>query len=70
MSAPALGYIGLGNLGAPLARRLANWPQGLTVFDVRTEAMAPLEEAGAAVAHSVAGVAAANARSVLERRGR
>ncbi len=64
MSTPSLGYIGLGNLGAPMARRLANWPGGLTVFDVRTEAMAPLEEAGAAVAHSVAGVAAADVISI------
>ncbi len=64
MSAPALGYIGLGNLGAPMARRLASWPGGLTVFDVRAEAMKPLEEAGAAVADSVAGVAAADLISI------
>jgi 3-hydroxyisobutyrate dehydrogenase-like beta-hydroxyacid dehydrogenase len=64
MSALALGYIGLWNLGAPMARRLANWPGGLTVFDVRAEAMEPLEEAGAAAAHSVADVAAADVISI------
>ncbi|MCW2513144.1 MAG: oxidoreductase, partial [Mycobacterium sp.] len=37
-----LGYIGLGNQGAPMAKRLADWPGGLVVFDVRTEAMTPL----------------------------
>ncbi len=59
-----LGYIGLGNMGAPMAKRLAGWPGGLTVFDVRPEAMAPLAEAGAALANSVADVAAADIISV------
>ena len=39
------GYIGLGNMGAPMAKRLVNWPGGLIVFDVRAEAMAPFVEA-------------------------
>ena len=30
-----LGYIGLGNMGAPMAERLVDWPGGVTVFDVR-----------------------------------
>lgn len=55
-----LGYIGLGNQGAPMARRLADWPGGLVVFDVRAEAMAPLAELGATAAGSVAEVAAAD----------
>ena len=59
-----LGYIGLGNMGAPMAKRLVEWPGGLTVFDVRTEAMTPLAEAGAALADSVADVAAADIISV------
>ena len=42
-----LGYIGLGNMGAPMAKRLVDWPGGLMVFDVRLEAMTPLAEAGA-----------------------
>ena len=40
-----LGYIGLGNMGDPMAKRLVEWPGGLMVFDVRTEAMTPLAEA-------------------------
>ncbi len=55
-----LGYIGLGNMGAPMARRLTGWPGGLTVFDVRAEAMTPLAEAGATPAGSVAEVATAD----------
>jgi 3-hydroxyisobutyrate dehydrogenase-like beta-hydroxyacid dehydrogenase len=59
-----LGYIGLGNMGAPMAKRLVDWPGGLTVFDVRTEAMTPLVEVGATLADSVAAVAAADIISV------
>ncbi|MGE2735705.1 NAD(P)-dependent oxidoreductase [Mycolicibacterium vaccae] len=59
-----LGYIGLGNQGAPMARRLVDWPGGLVVFDVRPESMAPLVESGATAADSVAGVAAADVISV------
>jgi 3-hydroxyisobutyrate dehydrogenase-like beta-hydroxyacid dehydrogenase len=59
-----LGYIGLGNMGAPMAKRLVEWPGGVTVFDVRTEAMTPLAEAGAKLADSVADVATADIISV------
>lgn len=59
-----LGYIGLGNQGAPMARRLVDWPDGLIVFDVRAEAMAPLVESGAVAADSVAAVAEADVISV------
>jgi 3-hydroxyisobutyrate dehydrogenase-like beta-hydroxyacid dehydrogenase len=59
-----LGYIGLGNMGAPMAKRLIDWPGGVTVYDVRAEAMTPLAEAGATVADSVADVAAADLISV------
>ncbi|WP_237569313.1 NAD(P)-dependent oxidoreductase [Mycolicibacterium lacusdiani] len=59
-----LGYIGLGNQGAPMAKRLVGWPGGLTVFDVRTEAMTPLAELGASLADSVADVAKADVISV------
>jgi 3-hydroxyisobutyrate dehydrogenase-like beta-hydroxyacid dehydrogenase len=59
-----LGYIGLGNQGAPMAKRLVEWPGGLIVFDVRTEAMTPLAEAGAGLADSIADVAAADVISV------
>lgn len=59
-----LGYIGLGNQGAPMAKRLADWPDGLVVFDVRTEAMTPLAELGATLADSIADVAKADVISV------
>lgn len=59
-----LGYIGLGNQGAPMAKRLADWPGGLIVYDVRTEAMTPLVELGATVADSVADVAKVDVISV------
>jgi 3-hydroxyisobutyrate dehydrogenase-like beta-hydroxyacid dehydrogenase len=59
-----LGYIGLGNMGAPMAKRLVEWPGGLIVFDVRTEAMTPFAEAGAQVADTLADVAAADVISI------
>ncbi|ORB31820.1 NAD(P)-dependent oxidoreductase [Mycolicibacterium parafortuitum] len=61
---PKLGYIGLGNQGAPMAKRLVDWPGGLVVFDVRTDAMTPLAELGATLADTVADVAAADVISV------
>ncbi len=57
MTALTLGYIGLGNQGAPMAHRLVGWPGGLVVFDVRAEAMTPLSERGATAAGSIAEVA-------------
>ncbi|MDT5048570.1 MAG: hypothetical protein QOJ56_678 [Mycobacterium sp.] len=60
----SLGYIGLGNMGAPMAKRLVHWPGGVTVYDIRTEAMTPLAEAGATLADSIADVAAADIISV------
>ncbi len=59
-----LGYIGLGNMGAPMAMRLTDWPGGLVVFDIRAEAMTPFVEAGAQAADGVAEVAAADIISV------
>lgn len=64
MSEPLLGYIGLGSMGAPMARRLVGWPGGLVVYDVRTDATAPFAEAGAAVAVGLDDVAAADLISV------
>jgi 3-hydroxyisobutyrate dehydrogenase-like beta-hydroxyacid dehydrogenase len=46
----AVGFIGLGQMGAPMATRLAGWPGGLVIYDTRPEAMAPLVEAGARAA--------------------
>lgn len=64
MTEQKYGYIGLGNMGAPMAKRFVEWPGGLTVYDVRTEAMTPLAELGASLADSVADVATADIISV------
>ena len=64
MSQFKLGYIGLGNQGAPMAKRLVGWPGGLEVFDVRTESITPLAELGAGLADGIADVAAADVISV------
>lgn len=50
------GFIGLGNIGAPMARHLIDWPDGLMVFDLRPEALEPFVEAGATAATSVSEV--------------
>lgn len=60
-----LGFIGLGNMGAPIAKRLLDWPGGLTVFDLRAEAMEPFVEAGATAAAAVTDVADADLISVV-----
>lgn len=59
-----LGYIGLGNQGAPMAKKLVDWPGGVIVYDVRADAMTPLAELGASLADNVADVAAADVISV------
>lgn len=59
-----LGYIGLGKQGAPMAMQLVDWPGGLVVYDIRTEAMAPFAEKGARLAGSVAEVAEADLISI------
>src|SRR5689334_3160217 len=58
------GYIGLGNMGTPMAKRLADWPGGFVVYDVRVEAMAPFGELGATLADDVADVAQADIISI------
>lgn len=52
------GFIGLGNIGGPMAKRLLGWPGGLWVYDVVADATRAFEDAGARVADSVAEVAA------------
>jgi 3-hydroxyisobutyrate dehydrogenase-like beta-hydroxyacid dehydrogenase len=61
---PRLGYIGLGNQGAPMAQRLLDWPGGLTVFDVRAEAMTPFIDGGATAAATISEVAEADIISI------
>lgn len=53
----AVGFIGLGQIGAPMATHLLGWPGGLVVHDVRPEAVEPLVAGGATEAESVAAVA-------------
>jgi 3-hydroxyisobutyrate dehydrogenase-like beta-hydroxyacid dehydrogenase len=65
MSDLKLGFVGLGNMGAPIAKRLVDWPGGLIVFDVRLDAMTPFAEAGATLADDVADVAAADLISIV-----
>lgn len=43
-------FIGLGNMGAPMAKRLLAWPGGLTVCDVRAEVLEPFTAKGAVAA--------------------
>ncbi|OBF87899.1 oxidoreductase [Mycobacterium sp. 852002-51163_SCH5372311] len=59
-----LGYIGLGNMGTPMAKKMVEWPGGLTVYDIRPEAMTPLAERGASLADNVADVASADIISI------
>ena len=47
-----LGFIGLGQIGRPMARRLVDHPAGLWVFDVDDSASSALAEVGARVAAS------------------
>lgn len=53
-----VGFVGLGNIGRPMAQRLTAWPGGLTVYDVVPEATEEARLAGARVAASVADLAA------------
>jgi 3-hydroxyisobutyrate dehydrogenase-like beta-hydroxyacid dehydrogenase len=58
-SARRVGFVGLGQIGAPMAERLTGWPGGLVVFDLRPEAAEPLLAHGATLAASVAELGAA-----------
>ena len=52
-----IGFIGLGNMGGPMSRRLVEAGHQVTVFDTRKEAMDKLTKLGATAARSVADVA-------------
>jgi 3-hydroxyisobutyrate dehydrogenase-like beta-hydroxyacid dehydrogenase len=54
--AETIGFIGLGNMGAPMATRLADAGYGLVVFDTRDDVVAPFVERGARRASSAADV--------------
>jgi 3-hydroxyisobutyrate dehydrogenase-like beta-hydroxyacid dehydrogenase len=51
-----IGFIGLGNMGGPMAARLRAAGHALTVFDIDAARMAPLAAAGAATAASARSV--------------
>lgn len=38
------GYLGIGNMGLPMARKLIDGGHDLTIYDIRDEAMRPLQE--------------------------
>jgi 3-hydroxyisobutyrate dehydrogenase-like beta-hydroxyacid dehydrogenase len=64
----AVGFIGLGNIGAPMAGHLVDWPGGLVVCDVRAEAVEPFVAKGARAVGTPAEVAAeADVISVMVR---
>ena len=58
MSTQRIGFVGLGQIGAPMARRLLDWPGGLVVYDVAPEPVARLVEQGAQAADDLADLAA------------
>ncbi len=53
-----VGFIGLGNMGGPMAKNLVKAGHAVTVFDLVPEACADLEAAGAAIAASATDAAA------------
>lgn len=54
----AVGFIGVGDIGAPMCEHLIGWPGGLFVLDRRPEAVERFVDAGATAADSVKQVAA------------
>ncbi|GAC47172.1 NAD(P)-dependent oxidoreductase [Gordonia aichiensis] len=58
--ADRLGYVGLGNIGGPMAGRLAKWSGGLTVFDLEPEAVAAVVDQGAHAAASLTELASSS----------
>ena len=57
MSGQLIGFVGLGQMGGPMARRLLAAGYGLVVYDVRAAAVDPLVAEGAEAARSPADVA-------------
>lgn len=60
----AVGFIGLGNMGGPMAQNLAKHGFSLVVHDIDSARVEPLRDRGAKVADSAKGVAAATNRSI------
>ena len=57
MAGPRIGFIGVGNMGQPMAARLVAAGHGVTVFDVRADAAEALAAKGARIALSPAELA-------------
>ncbi len=57
---PAIGFIGLGTMGAPMARNVLKGGYRMTVFDINPKAVADLAQAGATAAGSPREAAAAS----------
>lgn len=60
-----IGFLGLGNMGAPMARNLLKAGHQLTVFDLSAAAVASLVEAGATAATSPAALAQADVELII-----
>ncbi len=60
-----IGFLGLGNMGGPMARNLLKAGHQVTAFDLSQQALAGLVEAGAREAASVAAVAGAGVDVVI-----
>jgi 3-hydroxyisobutyrate dehydrogenase-like beta-hydroxyacid dehydrogenase len=52
MSAPTIGFVGVGRMGSPMSQRLIDAGHVLCVFDTNADAMAALKKAGATIASS------------------
>jgi 3-hydroxyisobutyrate dehydrogenase len=63
--AGAVGFIGLGNMGGPMALNLAKHGFALVVHDIAPDKVAPLRDRGARVAGSPEEVAAATERTIV-----
>lgn len=59
MAQPNLGFVGVGKMGARMARRLIDAGYQMSIYDLAESAMEPLVKAGAARAESPAEVASA-----------
>ncbi|UVE19426.1 3-hydroxyisobutyrate dehydrogenase [Pseudomonas sp. LS44] len=60
-----IGFIGLGNMGAPMARNLLKAGHALTVFDLFATAVSGLVEAGATAATSPAALAQSDVKLII-----
>jgi 3-hydroxyisobutyrate dehydrogenase-like beta-hydroxyacid dehydrogenase len=52
MSAPTIGFVGVGRMGGPMSQRLIDAGHALCVFDANADATAALKKGGATVASS------------------